>query len=220
MPFRLPANFAEHCLLAYCPWGEAGPVHRAERALCEPWGSNKRQQEFLSGRSAAHRALGALGFPFLPIGKGPRGEPLWPPGAIASLAHDAKGAACLAARRPTKLLALGLDFEPTDRQISPAALETVFSLEERALLPDRQKQVAAFCAKEALFKCLFPLTKVWFGFSEARLVEISEKNFAFELVGELWPGKKLNQPVRGQFAFSPGRQVALLGLDKELNWLA
>jgi 4'-phosphopantetheinyl transferase EntD len=123
--------------------------------------SAARRRELAGGRACAARALAALGWPDATVGRGAHGEPLWPSGAVGSIAHAA--GTCLAvAGRAEEWLAVGVDVEP-DRPQSPAFVNRICSAAEQAALralPDGLEQLApvVFSAKEASYKLQFPLT--------------------------------------------------------------
>jgi hypothetical protein len=71
-------------------------------------------------------------------------------------------------------LALGIDIEHSDRQISNTLKGQIGGVAEFDLLANAgAKTVALVCAKEALFKCLYPLVSEFFGFQDARLKRIA-----------------------------------------------
>jgi 4'-phosphopantetheinyl transferase EntD len=119
-----------------------------------------RQRQFRAGRSAARLALAQLGLPAGAIGRGPAGEPLWPEGIAGSISHAA-GYAAAAVAPCTRFAGLGIDIESA----TPLASE----LGHLVLTPEEQTEnrrlrdtgfdlygKAVFCAKEALYKCVFP----------------------------------------------------------------
>jgi 4'-phosphopantetheinyl transferase EntD len=133
---------------------------------------DKRRREFRTVRHCARRALRQLGQPPVPVLRGERGEPLWPPGVVGSMTH-CSGYRAAAVARSCDLRALGIDAEP--HQPLPAGVLTTITLDhERHHLA----QLAAadsttcwdrilFCTKEAVYKAWFPLTRSWLGFEDA-----------------------------------------------------
>ena len=123
----------------------------------------QRRREFAAGRACAHAALQMLGRDGEPIGRGRRGEPLWPPGVVGSISH-AGGLAAAAAARVGDAWAIGLDIESRDPPLSPAderfvlagAAASTLGGGDHRLAPYRAK--IAFSAKETVFKCLYPHT--------------------------------------------------------------
>lgn len=86
-----------------------GPLFSAERALCARSGP-RRTGEFTTGRWCAHRALVRLGETPVAVGRGARGEPLWPPGVLGSISH-CPGFRAAALCRSRDARALGVDAE-------------------------------------------------------------------------------------------------------------
>ncbi|CAM5421294.1 4'-phosphopantetheinyl transferase [Streptomyces avidinii] len=133
----------------------------------------RRRSDFTTVRTCARRAMGRLGFPPAPILRGPRGEPLWPPGLVGSMTHcDGYRAAALA--RAEDLASLGVDAEVNDPLPREGMLRIVTTEEERAWLApmiERRPDVAwdrlVFSAKESVYKAWYPLTGRWLDFQEA-----------------------------------------------------
>jgi len=116
-----------------------------------------RRREFAAGRVGARALLAGLGFDLEPLLSGPGRAPLWPSGALGSLAHDGHRCA-IAVARAGRLDALGVDIEP-DEPLEPELWGELFrpsELERLAEQPRDQRGRLArrlFCAKEAVFKC-------------------------------------------------------------------
>ncbi|MGY1630361.1 4'-phosphopantetheinyl transferase [Geodermatophilus sp. SYSU D01186] len=133
-----------------------------------------RSAEFAAGRALARAALGRLGVPPSAVPRGPGGAPVWPAGVLGSLTHCAGYRAAAVARAGT-VPVLGVDAEPAD-PLPPGVLSVVARPEERV----RLRRLAAthpgtcwdrllFCAKEAVFKGWFPLTRAWLEFGDVRV---------------------------------------------------
>ena len=142
----------------------------------------KRRRDFLAGRYCARLALEKLA-PELAahqIEIGPGREPIWPAGLVGSITHtDGFASAAVAWRRD--VLALGLDSERLRSSPGVAEIESqVFEPSElEALRADRlsRQQVAflGFSAKEAVFKCLYPLSRTLWEFDEIALTTLDPK---------------------------------------------
>ncbi len=156
----------------------------AEEAALVAAAVEKRRREFATGRDCARRALAALGLPPVPIPRGERGAPGWPPGIVGSITHCA-GYRAAAAAPAAAVHAVGLDAEP-DQPLPELVLGTVALPPEQAML----RELAAagpgpcwdrllFSAKESVYKAWFPLTGRWLGFSGAA-VTISPADGTFE----------------------------------------
>ena len=141
---------------------------------------DSRRREFLRGRSAARHALQALlGQAPPPVGKGERGEPLWPAGVVGSISHTRELAVAAVGWR-AHVGGIGLDVEARDRRVDAGIgghvclPEELRWVESAVGLPDapadpilRLKMV--FTAKEAIYKALYPVEQVFLGFKDAEL---------------------------------------------------
>ena len=133
---------------------------------------DKRRREFTTARACARAGLARLGVPPGPILPGVRGAPQWPAGIVGSMTHCA-GYRGSAVARAEDMLTLGVDAEP-DGRLPAGVLDAVAAADERAGLDALASAVAGpswdrllFCAKEAVYKAWFPLTRRWLGFKEA-----------------------------------------------------
>lgn len=150
----------------------------------------KRRAEFLAGRFAARRALGALGVDATP-GRDEGGCPIWPAGVVGSITHGAERALCAVARAGD-LLGIGIDAErlmsasTKDELMARICADTERTALEAALsAPEPARVTFAFSAKESLYKCLFPLVGRFMDFSAARVVAASAVATSGGLRGEL-----------------------------------
>lgn len=132
--------------------------------------ADKRIRDFTAGRACAHRALAELGIEDFSLLAGQHREPLWPPDIVGSITHT-DGFAAVAVARQRDLRGVGIDCEVADsvdedlwsRICTPSEVERM-----QALPPDERARHAAliFAAKEAFYKCQFPLTGDWVGFED------------------------------------------------------
>ena len=131
-----------------------------------------RRAEFAAGRAAARAALGRLGKAPCPLPVGPGRAPVWPLGVLGSLTHAA-GVAMAVVGPSTAAAGLGLDAEP-DADLPADLAEAVLMPSEAKSLTGRRDGLRCarriFCAKEAVFKALFPLTGIWAGFEAAEVL--------------------------------------------------
>lgn len=138
-------------------------------------GSNrKRQSEFLAGRLCAARALDSN---LLPVRDVASGLPVWPIGCCGSITHSNGLAAAVAAAR-SNWKGLGLDIERILKAKRAMRLrKAILTEEEHDWLSAETEEDAAqlttlfFSAKESLYKAINPLTGVFFGFQDARVIE-------------------------------------------------
>lgn len=169
----------------------------------------KRIAEFAAGRAcarAALRALGVVDFALLPA---PDRQPQWPAGFVGSITHTT-GYAAAAVAPQSSMLALGLDAEvigaPT-RDI----WSTIARADERLWLeslPAGEQPAAVtllFAAKEAFYKCQYPLVGEWLDFHDLR-VRVSgwggaEGTFLVDGARDLGLARHVALPLAGHYRF-------------------
>jgi 4'-phosphopantetheinyl transferase EntD len=167
--------------------GSLGTGLFPEEAALVARATEKRRQEFTTGRECARAALGGLGLAAAPILRGYRGAPRWPDGVVGSITHCA-GYVGAAVARTQELITIGLDAEP-DGALPGGVLELVSLPAERARLralaaasPGMSWDRLLFCAKEAVYKAWFPLTGQWLGFADADItIDARERAFTARL---------------------------------------
>lgn len=146
------------------------PEERAHLARAIP----RRQREYAAGRQAARRAMAAIGWPAAAVPSAPDRSPVWPSGLAGSIAHT-RGACVAVVARSEDVAAIGIDLED-DRPLAADLWPTVCTPAERAFLhaqPREQRGTLAtrlFSAKEAVYKCQFPLTRRMLDFQDVHVV--------------------------------------------------
>jgi enterobactin synthetase component D len=151
----------------------------------------KRQRDFLAGRCCAEQALQQLGASSTHVAMTRDRGPIWPDHVVGSITHTGDFAAAAVAWG-ADIAGLGIDSEHV---IGPAAAHDIAPVcmgDEAALF--RAAHGRSFCefctfvfsAKEAVFKCLFPLTRKFLEFSEVRitLLDWDREYFAWTTVSE------------------------------------
>jgi 4'-phosphopantetheinyl transferase EntD len=142
--------------------------------------ASKRIDDFSRGRACARRALAELGIGGFSVLPGEKREPLWPAGITGSITHTTGFAAAVVARR-SQVEALGIDCEVI-ASVDSDLWERICTRSERARLeglPQAQAQRQAaliFAAKEAFYKCQFPVSRQWVGFEDVA-IEASAGDF-------------------------------------------
>jgi 4'-phosphopantetheinyl transferase EntD len=132
--------------------------------------AEKRIDDFTRGRACAQRALRELGIEGFSLLAGKDREPLWPDSIVGSITHTGGYAAAVVARG-VDIEGIGLDCEliaSVDEELW-SRICTPAEQERLAQLPsvERGRQAALiFAAKEAFYKCQFPLTREWVGFED------------------------------------------------------
>ena len=159
-------------------------LHPAERA-CVAGAGLRRRLDFAAGRLCARRALAKLGAPDFPLLIGPKGEPVWPPGAVGSISH-CQGCCGAAVTWERQIRSIGLDMERI-QALDDGFTEIVCTRRERNWIrsqPSRRRPVATillFSAKESFYKCQFPLTGAWLEFQDVQIsIEMDREQFEVE----------------------------------------
>lgn len=153
-----------------------------------------RQREFAAGRTAARRALLALGRAPAAIPVGDDRAPVWPRAIVGSIAHDDRACIALAADRD-RFKALGVDIEPADH-IEAELFQEICRPEELAWLrqlPFESRGMVArrfFAAKEAVYKCQFTISREIFGFDALSVVFDRQGRFDARLMIDAGPFEK------------------------------
>lgn len=134
----------------------------------------KRQREFATGRRCARALLAELGHPPVAIPRRADRSPEWPAGVVGSISHCDD--LCFVALAPASaLLGIGVDVEPDQplepplwRKIcTPAELAGVVEASPPALRGQTVRLL--FSAKEAFYKCVFPLLREVLGFQAVEI---------------------------------------------------
>ncbi len=131
--------------------------------------SKKRKTEYVLGRLAAREAILALGM----CGKVTRdevGKPVWPKGVVGSITHKNSWGMAITALK-ANYQSVGIDLEEINEGIRKIENKVCTDLEKKWIyenpLEFDQRLTSLFAAKEALFKCLNPISKKFFGFQDA-----------------------------------------------------
>ncbi len=170
----------------------------------------RRLREFSAGRYAARLAMKAIGQPVRPILMGEDRAPIWPEGLRGSIAHcDSACVAVVTSGDET----VGVDIEP-DLPLEADLIEVITTVDERERLqarPIAERGLLArklFCAKEAVYKAQYPISKEMFDFHTLNIrfsASMDEFQAAFSRnVGPFSAGQR----VRGQFGAAAGFMLA------------
>lgn len=150
----------------------------------------RRRAEFLAGRYLASRALTSLGYPHFTVGIGDNRAPRWPENVCGSISHNATTALCAVQKGGVSPFTGGVGIDVETMMKDPQALDflpMIINGTEYELLCRRSRftltalLTMTFSAKESLFKLLYPLTGKFFGFLDAKLVALDEKECQFTL---------------------------------------
>ncbi len=133
----------------------------------------KRVGEFAAGRLCARRALAEFGIRDFPIRAADDRQPIWPQAMVGSITHT--GGLCVAVVAERRhCIAMGIDSEVVG-DVNTDIWSTICLATELAWiasLPAAEQAAAAaliFSAKEAFYKCQYPLTSEWLYFDAVRV---------------------------------------------------
>ena len=120
----------------------------------------ERRRATGAARILARELLCQLGCPrTTALPKSASGAPIWPTGIIGSLAHDPRFAIAAVGKRDD-VAALGIDIEPAENL--PFELDLIATPKERlSVISSRHGGRLLFTAKEAVYKAVYPLDKVF-----------------------------------------------------------
>jgi 4'-phosphopantetheinyl transferase EntD len=133
----------------------------------------KRRLEMAAGRDAAREALARLGVLPAAIPSAAGGAPRWPEGFVGSITHTNTLCAAVVAR-DTDVVAIGLDAEPAG-PLERELWAEILTEDELAVLTLLDAETAAararwtFCAKEAAYKCQYPLSGLLLDFGDLEI---------------------------------------------------
>lgn len=172
-----------------------------------------RRAEFIAARHCARQALSALGAPGGPILRGPKREPLWPPGIVGSITH-CTGYRAAAVARATDVLTIGIDAEP-HAPIPNRVRQRVLDDAERTWLASAPSGIhwdrLIFSAKESVYKAWYPLARRWLGFEEAHIaIDSMAGTFYAHLLTDPPPG--LPAGFAGRYLVEDGLVVTVIAL--------
>jgi 4'-phosphopantetheinyl transferase EntD len=123
---------------------------------------DRRRREFAAGRILVRQLLESLGQEAI-LGRASDGRPDWPAGIVGSITHCATLAAAAVARQ-RDCAGIGIDIE-VEHALPQGVARLLFSEQEQRWIEHgdsaarAQTVLRAFCAKEALFKAIYPLTR-------------------------------------------------------------
>lgn len=168
----------------------------AEQQIAEGISHPLRKKQFELGRIALKEALKKCGYRGeADIARGDKGEPLLPEGYAGSLSHTIfrinseensdKAVAVAVASSDAINVKLGVDIEATGRNFSDKTYTAVSNEKEQQWLLDSGlsekdrhcRTLMLISAKEALYKMLYPVCRVYFGMKDAELSWVAEHNY-------------------------------------------
>lgn len=173
---------------------------------------DKRRAEFGMARVCARRALARLGIPPQPLVPNEDRAPRWPAGVVGSITHT-KGYCSVVVARSEHCRSVGLDAEQ-DVPLSEALIAKICTPSERAFLRERAEcdAIVYFAAKEAYYKCQYPLTKSYLDFQDVELeVDFERATFRGRVIKPTVPKPAWIDRLSGRFLRQRG--LVLCGLS-------
>jgi 4'-phosphopantetheinyl transferase EntD len=131
----------------------------------------ERVQEFSAGRACARVAMAEFGIRDFPLKMADDRQPIWPEELVGSITHTQGFCAAVAARKK-EVAAIGMDCE-VDGSVQTELWSAICTRRETGWLrslPQAQQRSAAtliFTAKEAFYKCQYPLVRERLSFGDA-----------------------------------------------------
>lgn len=162
-------------------------LHPDERPFGYDSWVEKRKREFRGGRHFARRALGASGAPHRALPPDVDGVPCFPTGFVGCITHTGKERTFVAAAATREPRRVGIDAEQR-RDLPEDMTAHVLSQQERAALAqisaeqsfvglraEGERALLAFSAKEAFYKCVFPVLRKRIAFHDVFFSLIPQK---------------------------------------------
>ena len=168
----------------------------------------KRRAEFGAARLLAREGFRAMGVPPVALVPAADGPPSWPAGVVGSITHTAGYCAVVLGRSPP-VRSLGLDVE-TLQELEAGLVDSILTPAERAWVRaqprERQADLAIvfFSAKEAYYKCQYPISRTFLEFGDVTLDVLFEQGRFTATASP--PGLPRDVArLDGRFAFEGGR---------------
>lgn len=180
----------------------------------------KRRAQFVAGRFCARAALRTVAPEVAEraVGIAENREPAWPAGVVGSVSHT-HGYVAAAVARADALRGVGIDFERWVREESHRGIAShvardgeLDALVARTGWSLRELVTLVFSAKESVYKCLYPEVQRWFGFHDARVIDVDVAGGAFvaELTVALTPSLPAGTALAGRFEVLDGALVTAI----------
>lgn len=184
-------------------------VQRCESELstAREWASirhcaERRILDFCFGRACARRALAEYGVTGFDLLSAEDRQPLWPTGLVGSITHT-EGFAVAVVAEQRFVAGIGIDVErigAVHSELWPPICTPVELERLRSLSMEQQSLAGAltFVAKEAFFKCQYPLAAERFGFDEVELEQATWSQADGEFYLQVGRSSRLDRFLPGQ----------------------
>lgn len=216
MSFSNP--FPENCCFAVNKTSlDLAVVHPREIDIGNTFLSSNRRAEFFTGRRCAHIAMREAGYPNLPIFRDNDRAPIWPLSMIGSISHGAGIAAAIISKHRSSLLGIGIDIEDLSRDIrTNIARHTLTEWEIEKWTNSKAEMTREvriiFSIKETIYKCFYPIDRIYLGFHDAEVLELSDTGFKARLTKSPFPDL-IDEPFEIQGAVAIDKDTVLSALQ-------
>jgi len=160
--------------------GESDPDEWQDIANAAP----PRQKEFIAGRQLVRALSESLSLPRHALRRAEDRSPVWPGDRTGGLSHCKTLCAAAVGRHP-HYRGVGIDIETIGR-VDSKLWPTLFTDSEinyftsvEPALRDAETTVF-FSAKEAFYKCQYPMTQQWVGFQDVELQRVDSATLAIK----------------------------------------
>ena len=217
--FPLDPQIAQRVvLLSGRSQGKRGPRQRTTRD--ERF--RLRQSIFDMGRACAAELLAELGSRETSVAMAADRSPVWPQGYVGSITHTDDLLGVAVARRKD-FRSIGIDAEAILQPETTVEIDDLCMSEKERSLRDsvdidhRMFSSLCFSAKESFFKCLYPLTGVWFDFQDAEIDSFDPnlQLLQMRLLRDLASGFRQGQVFGGAFRWTDRRVYTAFALPSQ-----
>jgi 4'-phosphopantetheinyl transferase EntD len=170
--------------------------------------AHSRQAQFGTARVCVRRALAHLGIAAGPLLPNEDRSPRWPAGIRGSIAHTAQQCA-VAVSNAAHIRGLGIDLE-SDAPVKPGLDRAICTEAERAWVerydPAQFPWLVAlvFSAKEAFYKCQYPIAQGKLGFDDVQLrIDLDAATFSIVDLVSTAPQRQRLLNIAGRFCHLP-----------------
>lgn len=195
----------------------AEPLHPEEEPAVAR-AIEKRRVEFALGRTAARKALAALGMPQVALPANPDRSVAWPEAVWGSITHAERICAAVACRRSDHA-GIGIDAEVSGRVQqnlwSHIATDREIAWFDQAgdALEAARRATLLFSAKEAFYKAQFCVSRAWVGFHDAEMRLDASGGFEVELLVDVAESFARGQRFVGRYALTERHVLTGMTLD-------
>jgi 4'-phosphopantetheinyl transferase EntD len=189
----------------------------AEENIAIAFAVPSRRLEFAAGRACARKGLEALGLPpGVPLAPRADRSPTWPAQCVGSITHTQRYVAAAVALR-SRFIGIGIDAEVCGR-VEQNLWPLIFTDSEVLLLrrlPASEASVVStllFSAKEAIYKAIYPHTRVRLDFLDVAVQLAGPGEFTAQAAREpnVLP---FEQRLRGRYRFDDTLVLCAVTVD-------